>query len=176
MPITIGPLESFDDRAAFSCEKPDLTDWFRTRAGQEQKRNVAPVFVARDDELGVVGYYSLSVFSIEAKNLPDELRRKLPRYDTIPAVLIGRLARDSRVKGQGVGEILLAAALRQIVDTSNRLGIYAIVVDAKHEKAAKFYRNYGFQPFPTRPLRLFMPTATVRKALEQADGQDPSKQ
>lgn len=168
MPITFRPLDSSDDRAAFSCEEPALTDWFRTRAGQEQKRNIAQVFVARDDELGVVGYYSLSAFSIETRDLPAELGHKLPRYDTIPAVLIGRLARDSRVKGRGVGELLIAAALRQIVDTSERLGIYAIVVDAKHEKAAAFYREYGFQPFPTRPLRLFMPIATARKALEQA--------
>jgi GNAT superfamily N-acetyltransferase len=167
LPITIGPLDASDDRAAFSCEEPALTDWFRTRAGQEQERNVAQVLVARDDKLGIVGYYSLSAFSIEAQDLPNELARKLPRYDTIPAVLIGRLARDSRVKGQSVGELLLAAALRQIVDTSERLGIYAIVVDAKHEKAAAFYREYGFQPFPTRPLRLFMPVATARKALEQ---------
>lgn len=168
MPITFGPLDSSDDRAAFSCEEPALTDWFRTRAGQEQKRNIAQVFVARDDELGVVGYYSLSAFSIESSDLAAELGHKVPRYDTIPAVLIARLARDSRVKGRGVGELLIAAALRQIVDTSERLGIYAIVVDAKHEKAAAFYREYGFQPFPTRPLRLFMPIATARKALEQA--------
>ncbi|MGH8251935.1 MAG: GNAT family N-acetyltransferase [Steroidobacteraceae bacterium] len=168
MPIIIGPLDSSDDRAAFSCEEPALTDWFRTRAGQEQKRNIAQVFVARDNELGVVGYYSLSAFSIETSDLPDELGRKLPRYDAIPAVLIGRLARDSRVKGRGVGELLIAAALRQIVETTDRLGIYAVVVDAKHEKAAAFYREYGFQPFPTRPLRLFMPIATARKALEQA--------
>ncbi|MGH8672781.1 MAG: GNAT family N-acetyltransferase [Burkholderiales bacterium] len=168
MPITIGPLDVSDDRAAFSCEEPALTDWFRTRAGQEQKRNIAQIFVARDNELGVVGYYSLSAFSVEAKDLPDELGRKLPRYDTIPAVLIGRLARDTRVKGRGIGELLIAAALRQTVETSGRLGIYAIVVDAKHEKAAAFYREYGFQPFPTRRLRLFMPIATARKALERA--------
>lgn len=168
MSITFGPLDSSDDRAAFSCEEPALTNWFRTRAGQEQKRNIAQVFVARDDELGVVGYYSLSAFSIETRDLPDDLTRKLPRYDAIPAVLIGRLARDGRVKGRGVGELLIAAALRQIIDTSERMGIYATVVDAKREKAAAFYREYGFQPFPTRPLRLFMPIATARKALELA--------
>lgn len=168
MPITIGPLDSSDDRAAFSCEEPALTEWFHARSGQEQERNVAQVFVARDDELGIVGFYSLSAFSIGLGELPDELRRRLPRYDTIPAVLIGRLARDSRVKGRGVGELLIAAALRQIVETSERLGIYAVVVDAKHEKAAAFYREYGFQSFPTRPLRLFIPTATARRALEQA--------
>lgn len=168
MPIVFGPLESSDDRAAFSCEEPALTDWFRTRAAQEQKRNISQVFVARDNELGVVGYYSLSASSVVAADLPDELKRRLPRYDAIPAVLIGRLARDVRVKGLGVGGLLVAAALRQIVTASERLGIYAIIVDAKHEKAAAFYREHGFQPFPSRPLRLFMPVATARKALQQA--------
>jgi hypothetical protein len=37
------------DRAAFSCGVVALDEWFRFRAGQDEKRNVARVFVAIDD-------------------------------------------------------------------------------------------------------------------------------
>ena len=36
------------DRAAFSCGVAALDNWFRLRAGQDEKRNVARVFVAID--------------------------------------------------------------------------------------------------------------------------------
>src|SRR5471032_3357243 len=89
------------DRAAFSCGVTALNDWFRFRAGQDEKRNVARVFVAIDDKLGIVGFYSLSFISLAIPDLPSEYTKRLPRYDAIPAALIGRLARDKRVRGEG---------------------------------------------------------------------------
>src|SRR5712672_539453 len=99
------------DRAVFSCGVTALDDWFRLRAAQDEKRNVARVFVAIDDRLGVVGFYSLSTFTLTIVDLPPELAKRLPRYDLILAALIGRLARDQRVRGQGVGDLLLADAV-----------------------------------------------------------------
>jgi hypothetical protein len=90
--IAIEPLGTQHDRAAFSCGQPALDDWFRRRAGQDEKRNVARVVVAVDDEHGVVGFYSLSSFTLAIEDLPQDIGRKLPRYDAIPAALIGRLA------------------------------------------------------------------------------------
>jgi hypothetical protein len=69
------------------------------------------VFVAVDDERGVVGFYSLSSFTLALDDLPEEIARKLPRYDAIPAALIGRLARDQQVRGAGIGDLLLADAV-----------------------------------------------------------------
>ena len=168
MPIQFGPLDDKDDRAAFSCNEPALDGWFRNRAGQDQHRGVAQVFVARDDQLGIVGFYSLSAFSIVANDLPERIARKLPRYDTVPAILIGRLARDVRVHGKGVGELLMADAIARILSTSHQVGIYAIIVDAKDEKVSAFYQTFGFQPLPLHPLRLFLPLATAHNALVDA--------
>ncbi|MEX2050103.1 MAG: GNAT family N-acetyltransferase [Steroidobacteraceae bacterium] len=164
MPIQFGPLDDKDDRAAFSCGEPALDDWFRNRAGQDRRRRVAQIFVARDDQLGIVGFYSLSAFSIVASDLPTEITRKLPRYDTIPAVLIGRFAGDVRVRGQGIGELLMADAIDRIISTSDQLGIYAIFVDAKNADLAAYYQSFGFQALPSRPLRLFLPLATAHMA------------
>src|SRR5579863_3809402 len=96
------------DRAAFSCGVAALDDWFRFRARQDEQRNVARVFVALDDQHGIVGFYSLSSFTLTIADLPPEQAKRLPRYDAIPAALIGRLARDQKVRGEGVGGLLLA--------------------------------------------------------------------
>jgi GNAT superfamily N-acetyltransferase len=166
--VRIEALGKQHDRARFSSEQPDIDDWFRRRAGQDERRNVARVFVAADDELGVIGFYSLSSYTLAMDHLPTDLARKLPRYDAIPAARIGRLARDERVRGRGVGELLLADAVRRILGAARSVAVYAIVVDAKDAQAAEFYRRFGFQPFPLQPRRLFLPTSTALAALDRA--------
>jgi len=158
--IRIEPLGKQHDRAAFRSGEPELDDWFHTRAGQDDRRNVARTFVAVDDE-GIAGFYSLSAFSLSLTDVPEALARKLPRYDKIPAALIGRLARAERVRGQGVGELLLADAIGRILGAGRTLAAYAIIVDAKNDRAVAFYQRYGFQSFPSRPNRLFILTATA---------------
>jgi len=156
------------DRAAFSCGVAALDDWFRLRAGQDEKRNVARVFVAIDDQGRIVGFYSLSSFTLAIADLPAEHAKRLPRYDAIPAALIGRVARDENVRGQGVGELLLADAVRRVIGVARSLAVFAIVVEAADEKAAVFYRDFGFVPFPNRPLRLFMPASEAMEAVSRA--------
>src|SRR6266567_1634859 len=156
------------DRAAFSCGVAALDDWFRHRAGQDEKRNVARVFVAIDDQGAVAGFYSLSSFTLAIADLPPEHAKRLPRYDAIPAALIGRLARDKKVRGEGVGELLLADAVRRVIGAACSLAVFAIVVEAMDEKAAAFYRDFGFVPFPSRPLRLFMPASEAAEARSRA--------
>ena len=156
------------DRTEFSCGVAALDDWFHTRAGQDEKRNVARVFVAVDDQRRIIGFYSLSSFTLSITDLPREYAKRLPRYDLIPAALIGRLARDERVRGEGVGELLLADAVRRVIGASHSLAAFAIVVEARNEEAAAFYRDFGFAPFPSRPLRLFMPMSEAAEAISRA--------
>ena len=167
MIAAIEPLGKHD-RRAFSCGVAALDDWFHLRAGQDEKRNVARVFVAIDDRLGVVGFYSLSTFTLTIPDLPAKHARRLPRYDHIPAALIGRLARDLRLRGEGVGDLLLADAVRRIISVASNLAVFAIVVDAKDEAAAAFYADFGFMPFPSRPLRLFLTVADAIEAISRA--------
>jgi GNAT superfamily N-acetyltransferase len=162
--ILIQPLQKQHDRRTFSCGEPSLDDWFRNRASQDTKRDLAQVFVAVDDELGLVGFYSLSAFALQLDELPEDLASKLPRYGAIPAALIGRLARDLRSRGQRVGDILLADAINRVLAARGNLGIYAIVVDALNEMARDFYVSFGFIALPTRPDRLFVLTSVAEKA------------
>lgn len=167
MTIVIEPLGKHHDRTKFSCGQSELDDWFRRRASQDERRNVARVFIATDDALGIVGFYSLSSFTLAFEDLPEEIARKLPRYDAIPAALIGRLARDERARGHGIGELLLADAIRRILGAGKTLAVFAIVVDAKDERAAAFYEGFGFRPFPLNPRRLFLLTSSAVAAVEK---------
>jgi len=146
---------------------PALDDWFRTRATQDQRRRVAQVFVAVD-ELGVVGFYSLSMFTLALESLPDELAHKLPRYEAIPAALIGRLARHERAKGSGIGDLLVADGVKRVLAAAESVAAYAIVVDAKDERGRRFYESHGFISLPSRPNRLFLLTETAAAALAAA--------
>jgi GNAT superfamily N-acetyltransferase len=166
--VAIEPLAKDHERTKFTCGQPDLDNWFRQRASQDDRRNVARVFVAVDDALGVVGFYSLSSFALSLESLPDELARKLPRYDAIPAALIGRLARDKRVRGRRIGELLLADAVRRILNVGATLAVFAIVVDAKDEHAERFYQAFGFRSFPLHPNRLFLLASSAALAAAQA--------
>jgi GNAT superfamily N-acetyltransferase len=165
--ISIEPLGKHD-RRAFSCGVAALDHWFHLRARQDEKRNVARVFAAIDDRLGVVGFYSLSTFTLTIVDLPADHAKRLPRYDHIPAALIGRLARDLRVRGQGVSDLLLADAVRRILSVTSTLAVFAIVVDAKDEAAAAFYGDFGFKPFPSRPSRLFLLVTDAIEAMSRA--------
>ena len=124
--------------------------------------------VAIDDQLGIVGFYSLSSFTLAVADLPPEQAKRLPPYDVIPAALIGRLAHDERVRGEGGGDALLADGVRRVIGAARSLAVFAIVVEATDAKAATFYRDFGFVPFPSCPLRLFMPASEAAEAVSRA--------
>jgi GNAT superfamily N-acetyltransferase len=129
---------------------------------------MARIFVAIDDQREIVGFYRLSYFTLAITDLPPEHAKRLPRYDLIPAALIRRLARDERVRGEGIGGLLLADAVRRVIGATRSLAVFAVVVEATDENAAVFYRNFGFAPFPNRPLRLFMPASEAAEAVSRA--------
>ena len=118
------------------------------------------VCVAVDDNTGAIaGFYTLSATNIAWSEIPEHLARKLPRYP-IPAALIGRLAVDRRFHGRNFGKYLLFNALDRVVVLALEIALFAVVVDAKDDAAARFYARYGFQPLSNRGLRLLLPVAT----------------
>lgn len=116
-----------------------------------------------DSADGLVGYYTFAAASVPLTELPADVTRRLPRYPSLPAGLIGRLAIDRRLQGQGVGGLLLvdAAALAIRAEPA----IYALAVDAKTEDAAAFYAHLGFQRFLSQPMRLFIPIGEMASRL-----------
>src|SRR5438105_3176362 len=128
------------DRAAFSSGVAPLDNYLKNQANQEAKRKVAVTYVLREhDSTAIIGYYTLSTASIETTSLPQDIVRRLPRYNALPAMLIGRLALDQRYRGRGLGELLLADALKRCLKVSEEIGAIAVIVDAKDEGSTRFY-------------------------------------
>ena len=161
MDLAITPLGKHHDRKTFDCGEDSLNLYLSRYANQDIRRRVNRVFVASPptEPQRVIGYYSLSAGSLSAADLPEKHRRRLPRYP-VPVALLGRLAVDKSQQGQGLGAILIADALQRIALASQVMAVYAVVVDALNESAAEFYRQFGFSPLPSQPLKLFLPMDT----------------
>ncbi len=161
-PFKLAPLDATHDRAAFQSNSEPLNRYLREQVTQDIRRRVAACFVALSDPSRIAGYYTLASASLLLADLPASIRKKLPRYPTVPAVRMGRLAVDQAYQGQGLGGALLADALDRAARAE--IAAYALLVDAKDEAAAAFYRHHGFIALPDSPLSLFLPLATVHLA------------
>ena len=109
----------------------------------------------------IAGYYTLAATSVPANDLPIEVLKRLPRYPILPAALVGRLAVDQRFHRKGLGSTLLADAALRVLKGDTKA--FALIVDAKDENAAAFYRLQGFRSFASSPMTLFLPLGTAKK-------------
>lgn len=151
------------DRADFDCGAPALNAFLQRFARQQSDKDFSRTYVATTQGSNKIeGYYAISSASVDFKNWPAAMH--LPRYP-VPVALLGRLAVDLRAQGQGVGQALLQHAMQLALVTAEKIGVYAIVVDAKDEAAVVFYARYGFQRFPDQTLRLFLTTEIIRRAV-----------
>ena len=162
--ISIERLERGHDRSGFSCGVDALDRYLATQASQDARRGVAATYVCVErGGKRVVGYYTLSATSIALSGLPGDIAKKLPKYPDVPAALVGRLAVDRNHHGRGLGAVLLIDALKRVVDTAERIGVFAVVVDAKDDAAIAFYEKHGFISLQDVERRLFLPMETARK-------------
>lgn len=154
----IRQLDAAVDVDTFNSASTPLDEYIRRYASQDARKNVARVFVAtpEDQPERLAGFFTLSAGSVNCSELPPALARKLPRYP-VPVALLGRLAVDRQFQRRGLGAILLADACHKVVQASAVLAVVGIVVDAKDQTAAAFYRHFGFMPLPGRPDRFLLP-------------------
>ena len=163
--LRVEPLGPQHDRSSFDCGIEALDRYFRTQAGQDARKNVAAPFVLLLPEGAIGGYYTLSASALKLAELPESIIRRLPRYPSIPATLLGRLAVDRRFQGRGYGRFLLADALGRIV--RSEIASFAVVVDAKDEAARRFYERESFLPLLDQPMKLFRPVVDIKKLFGQ---------
>jgi ribosomal protein S18 acetylase RimI-like enzyme len=157
------PLGNQHDRTQFDCGVSILNDYLTKYAKQDVKRKASAVFVLvnRADPKRVIGFYTLCATSVLLSELPEELTKKLPRYPEIPAILVGRLARD--IHFPGVGGWLLSDAIARCVRVASDIAASLIVVDSKGDAATRFYEKFGFLSLPKLDGRLFLPMPTAQK-------------
>lgn len=147
-------------RENFDCGEENLNQFLKKYARQNQEKGFGRTFVAvLPNEAEVLGYYTISAGSISFEIIPE----KIPRYP-IPTAHLGRLATDVKMRGQGLGELLLIDALERTVLVAERLGIYAIELFALTENSKNFYLKYGFVSLKDDEKHLYLPIETLRKS------------
>lgn len=173
-------IEPADASSQFRSGVHALDDYFARHAVKNDRDGISTAYVLRRSEADspdwppVLGYYTLSMAELASPLAAAVLGRKLPRYP-LPVALIGRLAVDGRVQGHRVGEKLLLDALGRAFDAATRLGCLGVIVDAKDERAGRFYAKYDFVEFADEalwPRRMFLAMSTIREAFENAETPD----
>jgi GNAT superfamily N-acetyltransferase len=168
-------LTTEDTASDFRSGVAPLDEFFRSQAGQNQRRNVSRTWVLRrsteEGDLPVVlGFYTLTLGAVERESLPEKVGKKLPRYP-VPVVIIGRLAVDERARRRRVGERLLLDAQARALEIADSAGGIGVIVDAKDPDAAAFYGRYGYQILEHSeqrewPKRMFLAMKTILAAHE----------
>lgn len=163
------PIAKKHDRASFDCGEPALNEFLRRHARQNHDQGAAKTFVAlsKPGDKTILGFYTLCPASIEYSRAPEIVRKGLAKYD-LPAFRLARLAVNRPLQGQGFGGQLLLAAGRRCLLAAAEVGGVAMLIDAKSERAARWYASYGAVQLSDAPLSLILPLATIRAALELA--------
>lgn len=146
-------LQGEDDTADFNCGVPALNDWFRRRALANHFSGASRCYVASAGRR-IAGFYCLSAGSVQHEAAPGSIRRNMP--EPIPIVVMGRLAVDLAFRGKGLGAGLLAHAIERTQAAAEIAGIRALLVHAKDEASAAFYRRTGFMVSPLDQMTLLV--------------------
>jgi len=163
------PVGRHHDRKRFDCGSRDLNDYLERYARRNHESGGAKTFVAVSpaEPARVLGFYSISPGAIEFARVPTKLTKKLGRYD-VPVFRLGRLAVDLTVQGQGLGGDLLLAAGERALAVAVEIGGVALAIDAKDEKAARWYERFGALSLLDDPLKLILPLAVIADAIGTA--------
>lgn len=159
MVITL--LDKTHNRKHFECEEQTLSEYLKKQVSQDIKKRLATCFVAVDEQQNVIGFYTLTSESLGRDLIPEKYIKQVPQNYNAPVILLGRLARDIKTKGSGLGEHLLMDALFRAYRLSqDSIGAMAVVVDPINEHAVHFYSKYGFEQLPDSE-KMFLPMSII---------------
>jgi len=158
------PLDAQQDIEQFECTEKTLNFWLKQRALKNEGRS-SRTFVLLEDNNNkrVIGYFCLSTGSVEHKSSPGSVKRNMP--NPIPVCVLGRLAVDRNVEGQGIGSFLLKQSIIKTIAISKLIGVRALLVHAISDQAKSFYLKYGFRNSDTHKLTLLLTVSDAIKAM-----------
>jgi predicted N-acetyltransferase YhbS len=131
------------DLSGFASGQQILDDWLRQRALANLENGASRTYVVcLAGENRVVGYYALAMGQVLNREVPGKIRRNMP--GKIPAVMLGRLAVDRTVQGQGLGGALLQDAVMRSLRAAQMVAARLMIVHAISSAAEAFYLHHGF--------------------------------
>ncbi|MEH0874727.1 GNAT family N-acetyltransferase [Pectobacterium cacticida] len=144
----------------FRSSEPTLDEWLKRKAFKKQTMGASRTFVVCESGGNqVIGFYALATGSIQRQSVSGALRRKLRRNmpDSLPVLVLGRLAVDERYHRRGIGAGLLKDAVLRSRLVAEQVGTKALLVHALSEEAKAFYLHWGFTPSEIQPITLVLP-------------------
>jgi ribosomal protein S18 acetylase RimI-like enzyme len=163
--VRIEPLGQKHDRAAFACGDERLDNFIRKTASRQQEQDIARTYVScLDEAFVVIAYYALNSHFIDVTTLPEHDRRKLPAYETIPAIYLSKLGVHVDYQGLGLGSRLMAHAFKRCMAAADIIGAHFLVLDALNDDAARLYRRLGFVDLPGHEPRMIIKMSIIRTA------------
>jgi GNAT superfamily N-acetyltransferase len=168
-PVGEHPLTKRHRRAEFDCGEPALNEYLARFAMQAHQRGGAKTFVTcpQAEPTRILGYYTLAPASVAFARVPASVTKGLARHE-VPMFRLARLAVDHSVQGQGLGQALLFAAGVRCLAVAEEVGGVALVIDAKSERAARWYAGCGAARLEDAPMTLVLPLATIAAEIEGA--------
>lgn len=145
---------------SFACSDAGLDEWLKRRALAQQASGASHTFVVADPGRLVHGYYAIAAAAISQATIARSVQRGAP--DSIPVMVLTRLAVDQRARGIGLGTALLRDAVHRAAAVSRNAGVRVLLVHAFHDRARRFCEYHGFGPSPQHPMTLMLRLDAVR--------------
>ncbi len=156
-PQPLGAIHLLDD---FDCGEAVLDEWLKRRAWANQLTGASRTFVVSDPDRRVLGYYAMAAGAVSHHVATGAVRRNMP--DPVPVIVLARLAVDHHAQGRKLGGALLQDAVNRAVAVSQNAGVRALLVQALHDRAKRFYEHYGFQASPFHAMTLMLRLAGAK--------------
>ena len=164
--LAIEQLSKHHHRDSFECGIASVDEWLKKRARQAQDKRLSITRVLCTGEQSVIGYYTLAMGQVNFDELPPDIARKLPGT-LLPILTLAWLGIDKHYQGKGLGERLLAQALRDCYQTGQMLPFIAVLLDCVTTAAKRFYQRYDFQELPGHPMTLMLPWKLLNAMMQE---------
>lgn len=155
------PIAKSHHRQAFDCGDTQMNAFLHRYARQSHQQNASKTFCAIDDAVPgrILGFYTITPSAVAYEDVPETMTRGLARHE-VAGFKLARIATDRSVAGRGLGGQLPAAAALRCLRVAGEVGGMLLIIDAKNERAAKWYASYGAEALTEKPLTLVMPLAS----------------
>lgn len=157
-------LERSHRRKAFDCGEAAVNDWLQARALQNQEKHLSATKVLQAADDTIAGFYTLATGQVDFGDLPVDVAKGLPRR-ALPVAVLAWLGVDQKFQGQGLGDRLLAQALRDCHAAGQTFAFVAVILDCLHDRAKSFYKRWDFQELPGYPYRLFLCASALQQLM-----------